>query len=90
MAQVSVNGVEIEYETWGVRNGQPLLLVGGLRSQILTWPELLVQALVDAVFFVIAYDNRDIGLSTKFDDLGFADIKAAFKQTRAKQKVNAP
>ena len=32
ITQVSVNGVEIEYETWGVRSGRPLLLVGGLGS----------------------------------------------------------
>ena len=90
MSQASDNGVEIEFETWGVRSGQPLLLVGGLGTRIITWVELLVQALVDAGFFVIAYDNRDIGLSTKFDDWGSADIKAAFKQARAKQKVDAP
>ena len=90
MSQASDNGVEIEFETWGVRSGQPLLLVGGLGTRIITWVELLVQALVDVGLFVIAYDNRDIGLSMKFDDWGSADIKAAFKQTRAKQKVDAP
>jgi proline iminopeptidase len=90
MTQAKVNGVELEYETWGDSGGQPLLLVGGLGTQILTWHELLVQALVDRDFFVIAYDNRDIGLSTKFDDWGPADINAAFKQARAKQSVSAP
>lgn len=90
MAQAHVNDIEIEYETWGERNGRPLLLVGGLGSQILTWPELLIQALSDSGFYVIAYDNRDIGLSTKFDEWGPADIKAAFKQARAKEKVDAP
>ena len=57
MSRASVNGVEIEYEVWGVENGQPLLLVGGLGSQLLTWPELLVQALVDTGFFVIAFSS---------------------------------
>ena len=79
ITRTSVNGVEIEYETWGVRSGRPLLLVGGLGSQILTWPEPLIQALVDASFFIIADNNRDIGLSTKLGDWGSADIKAAFK-----------
>ena len=90
MPQAKVNSVELEYQTWGQEGGRPLLLVGGLGSQILTWSELLVQALVDRGFYVIAYDNRDIGLSTKFDDWGPADIKAAFKQARAKEKVSAP
>jgi len=43
MTQAKVNGVELEYETWGDSGGQPLLLVGGLGTQILTWHELLVQ-----------------------------------------------
>ena len=62
-----------------MRSGRPLLLVGGLGSQILTWLETLIQAMVDASFFIIADNNRDLGLSTKLGDWGSADIKAAFK-----------
>ena len=62
-----------------MRSGRPLLLVGGLGSQILTWLETLIKALVDASFFIIADNNRDLGLSTKLGDWGSADIKAAFK-----------
>ena len=62
-----------------MRSGRPLLLVGGLGSQILTWLETLIQALVDASFFIIADNNRDLGLSTKLGDWGSADIKTAFK-----------
>ena len=79
ITQARVNGVEIEYETWGVRSGRPLLLVGGRGTQILTWPEPLIPALVDASFFINALKNRDIALSTKFGDWGSADIKVAFK-----------
>ena len=46
--------------------------------------------MADDGFFVVAYDNRDAGLSTKFEDWGSADIKTAFKQARAKEKVDAP
>ena len=90
MPKAATNGVELEYELTGPEDGPPLLLVGGLGVQIISWTEIFVAALAARGFRVIAYDNRDIGLSTKHDDWGPADIKTAFKQARAKEKVEAP
>ena len=90
MPKAATNGVKLEYELTGPEDGPPLLLVGGLGVQIISWTEIFVTALADRGFRVIAYDNRDIGLSTKHDDWGPADIKTAFKQARAKEKVEAP
>jgi pimeloyl-ACP methyl ester carboxylesterase len=90
MPKATTNNIELEYKIWGDDSAPPLLLIGGLGVQILSWTELFVKALVDRGFRVIAYDNRDIGMSTKFDDWGPADIKAAFTQARAKEKVKAP
>jgi pimeloyl-ACP methyl ester carboxylesterase len=86
----STQGVEIEYVTYGPDNGPALLLVGGLGVQIPSWSERLIQDLAGRGFRVIAYDNRDCGLSTQFDDWGPADIGTAFKQARAKEPVSAP
>jgi pimeloyl-ACP methyl ester carboxylesterase len=82
--------VEIEYVTYGPDDGPALLLVGGLGVQIPSWSEKLIQELAGRGFRVIAYDNRDCGLSTSFDDWGPADIGTAFKQARAKEEVKAP
>ena len=90
MPKAATNGVKLEYELTGPEDGPPLLLVGGLGVQIISWTEIFVAALAARGFRVIAYDNRDIGLSTKHDDWGPADIKTAFKQARAKEKVEAP
>ena len=86
----STQGVEIEYVTFGPDDGPPVLLVGGLGVQIPSWSEKLIQELAGRGFRVIAYDNRDCGLSTAFDDWGPADIGTAFKQARAKEPVSAP
>ena len=64
------NGIEIAYETHGDPAEEPLLLVMGLGAQLTAWPIELVDALVDRGFFVIRYDNRDVGLSTKYSDDG--------------------
>jgi len=68
MPRAKANGVEIEYDTFGDPAAPALLLVMGLGAQMIAWDEELCERLVERGFFVIRYDNRDIGLSTKFDD----------------------
>ena len=63
-----VGDVRLCYETFGDESGEPLLLVMGLATQMLAWHEDFCDALVDRGFFVIRYDNRDVGRSTRFDD----------------------
>ena len=78
--QVIANGINIEVEDTGPGlNGNGLerpvvVLIMGLAMQLVAWPLPLVQALVDAGFRVIRFDNRDIGLSRHFDGLGTSNL----------------
>lgn len=67
MPQITANDITIEYESHGDEANPPILLVMGLGAQLTLWPMELVEALVERGFRVIRYDNRDIGLSQKFD-----------------------
>lgn len=58
-------GIEIWYTTDGDPSAEPLLMIMGLGAQHLSWDEDLVALLVDRGYFVVRFDNRDIGLSTK-------------------------
>ena len=78
MALLKANGIEIEYETFGDPSASPLLLIGGLGSQLLSWDEAFCEQLRDRGFHVIRYDNRDAGLSTKMEAAGEPDLIAAF------------
>jgi pimeloyl-ACP methyl ester carboxylesterase len=78
MPRLEANGIEIEYETFGDRNAPPLLLIGGLGSQLLSWDEPFCEQLSGRGFYVIRYDNRDAGLSTKMEAAGEPDLMAAF------------
>ena len=60
--------VELCYETFGDESGEPLLLVMGLATQMLAWNTDFCRELVDRGFFVIRFDNRDIGRSQSFDE----------------------
>jgi pimeloyl-ACP methyl ester carboxylesterase len=74
MSQASANGIQIEYETFGDGASRPLLLTMGLGAQLVLWDEAFCEALADRGHFVIRYDNRDVGLSTKFEDKGTPDL----------------
>jgi pimeloyl-ACP methyl ester carboxylesterase len=73
---VHVNGIDIKYVTDGDPADPPLLLVMGLGGQLTAWPEGFVEQLTGRGFFTIRYDNRDVGLSTKFE--GIPDFVALF------------
>lgn len=77
MARLQANGIDIEYEAHGDPKSAPLLLVMGLGAQLITWDDGFVDELVKRGFYVIRYDNRDSGLSTKMESAGRADIAAA-------------
>ena len=51
-----------------------VLLIMGLGMQLTAWPPGLVRALINAGYRVIRFDNRDCGLSDKFDALGVPNL----------------
>jgi pimeloyl-ACP methyl ester carboxylesterase len=53
-------------EAFGDPAKPPLLLIMGAMASMLWWPEALCRQLADADLFVIRYDNRDTGRSTKY------------------------
>ncbi|WP_285763773.1 alpha/beta fold hydrolase [Biformimicrobium ophioploci] len=61
-----VDEVSIAYQDMGPQDGEPILLVMGLGAQMLHWGDAFVQGLIDEGYRVIAFDNRDAGLSQKF------------------------
>jgi pimeloyl-ACP methyl ester carboxylesterase len=67
MPKAQANGIEIHYEEHGDPTADPMLLIMGFGAQLTLWPDELVDALAGHGFRVIRYDNRDIGLSEKFD-----------------------
>lgn len=67
MPHASANGIDLYYEDFGDRADPAMLLVMGLGTQGIAWPDAFVERLVAAGFRVIRYDNRDIGRSTHLD-----------------------
>lgn len=76
MAQANANGIRIEYETFGEATSPPFVLISGWGAPMLFWDEGFCQELAGRGYFVIRFDNRDTGLSTKLDERGVPDVRA--------------
>ncbi len=84
--QIKANGISLEVQEHGSPQGEPLVLIMGLGMQLVAWPDDFVASLVARGFRVIRFDNRDIGLSQSFAQLGvprvgLAMLKHAFGLT---------
>jgi pimeloyl-ACP methyl ester carboxylesterase len=73
-----VGDLEIAYETFGDAGNPPVLLVMGLATQMIGWPDEFCASLADRGHYVVRFDNRDIGLSTHLHAAGAPDIMAIF------------
>ena len=69
-AIAKVNGVELAYDTFGDPSDAPLLLVMGLGAQMIRWHEAFCKLLAGKGYWVVRFDNRDAGKSTKFEAAG--------------------
>jgi len=67
---VPANGIELAYQEMGDPEGEPLLLVMGLGTQMIAWDEGFCGLLAERGFRVVRFDNRDIGRSTKLASAG--------------------
>ena len=67
MTTAQANGITIEHDTFGSPHDPALLLVMGFNAQMTAWRDDFCKLLADRGLFVIRYDNRDCGLSQKFD-----------------------
>jgi pimeloyl-ACP methyl ester carboxylesterase len=90
MATVTANGLRIEYESFGSNDAPVIILIMGLGMQLIAWPDPFCEKLAAAGFRVIRFDNRDIGLSTYFDDRGVPNMVWQFIKARIGLRVRAP
>jgi pimeloyl-ACP methyl ester carboxylesterase len=83
VGRVEANGVVLTYESHGPADKETILLIAGTNMQLTSWPRELCQKLVKRGYRVITYDNRDVGLSTRFDSAGAPDFAAVVQAAQA-------
>jgi len=79
MAFANANGLSLCYEVFQTdekRASEPLILIRGLGTQMVHWPQAFIDYFTAAGLDVIVFDNRDVGESSKLDSAGVPDMMA--------------
>jgi pimeloyl-ACP methyl ester carboxylesterase len=74
VTQIVANGISLEFDIRGDVFDPAIVLIRGLGTQMIDWPEELLEGLEAEGFRVVIFDNRDVGLSEKF--VGLPDLRA--------------
>jgi pimeloyl-ACP methyl ester carboxylesterase len=90
MPSLNANGIRIAFDTSGDPKAVPLLLISGLGLQLTAWPDEFIEGLVELGFYVIRFDNRDCGLSTKFEHAGMPSLPLAWLKSKLRLPLRAP
>ncbi|MCS0632280.1 alpha/beta fold hydrolase [Telluria mixta] len=90
MPSLNANGIRIAFDTAGDPKSVPLLLISGLGLQLTAWPDEFVEGLVELGFYVIRFDNRDSGLSTKFEHAGTPSLTLAWLKSLLRLPLKPP
>jgi pimeloyl-ACP methyl ester carboxylesterase len=76
MSKAEANGIVIEHDSFGSRDAEPIVLISGLGVQMIRWTVPFCEMLAAQGYWVIRFDNRDVGLSTHFHNAPIPEIAA--------------
>lgn len=89
-AMAQANGIELCWDGFGDPREAPLLLIMGLGTQKIAWDDGFCAALAARGHWVIRFDNRDVGLSTKLDALGLPNVMQMLQASMLGRPVAGP
>jgi pimeloyl-ACP methyl ester carboxylesterase len=84
------NGIYLCYQTFGARSDPAVVLIMGMGAQMVGWDDEFCEQLALRGHFVIRFDNRDSGKSTRFDRSGVPDVMLAMTRAWLRKPVDAP
>jgi proline iminopeptidase len=90
MGIIHTGQIEIAYEENGPVDGKAVLLIRGQGTQLVHWPEEFFDPFAAAGFRTIRFDNRDTGLSSKFDQMGGEELAAIWNQATSGKEFIPP
>jgi len=87
---VKANDMELCYDTFGNPTDPPMLLIMGLGSQMIRWADEFCQPLASHGYWVIRFDNRDVGKSTKFEAAGVPNVVSLLMGVQQGEALSVP
>jgi pimeloyl-ACP methyl ester carboxylesterase len=87
---IQTGPVEIAYEASGSGEAGVVILIRGQGTQLIHWPESFYKAFSTQGFRTIIFDNRDTGLSGKFDCIDGRELEALKRRIAAGEEIDPP
>ncbi|MFT6033362.1 MAG: pimeloyl-ACP methyl ester carboxylesterase [Arenicella sp.] len=84
------NNLRLAYDEFGVASNPTIVLVMGLGTQMIAWPQALCEGLASEGYRVIRFDNRDIGLSQKIEPKKPVNLIKLILRTRLGLSIGVP
>jgi pimeloyl-ACP methyl ester carboxylesterase len=90
MPVIQTGQTEIAYETSGDGEAGIVILIRGQGTQLIHWPESFYEVFSTRGFRTIRFDNRDTGLSEKFDHISGQELEALKRRIAAGEEIDSP
>ena len=90
MPFIQAGDIHLFYEETGSGDAGSVILIRGQGTQMIHWPESFFNAFAQQGFRTVRFDNRDTGLSEKFDHFGDQELEATRKQVAAGEDFEPP
>jgi len=90
MEILQTDRLEIAYEASGSGQAGVVILIRGQGTQLIHWPESFYETLASRGFLTIRFDNRDTGLSSKFDGIAGRELEALKQRLAAGEDIDPP
>ncbi len=90
MSIMQTGRMAIAYETSGSGEAGDIILIRGQGAQLIHWPESFYETFSTRGFRTIRFDNRDTGLSEKFDRISGSELEVLKQRIAAGEKINPP
>jgi pimeloyl-ACP methyl ester carboxylesterase len=90
MGVIQAGGVEIAFETSGSGEAGVVILIRGQGTQLIHWPKSFYETFSTRGFRTIRFDNRDTGLSGKFDRIADRELEALKRRIAAGEEIDPP
>jgi pimeloyl-ACP methyl ester carboxylesterase len=90
MGTLTAGRTEIAYETSGSGEAGAVILIRGQGTQMIYWPESFYETFSARGFLTVRFDNRDTGLSKKFDHIAGQELESLKQRVLAGEKIDPP
>jgi pimeloyl-ACP methyl ester carboxylesterase len=87
---LTVGRIDIAYETSGSGEAGTVILIRGQGTQMTHWPESFYNVFAHHGFLTVRFDNRDTGLSEKFDHISDGELEILKQCTLAGEEIEPP